>query len=80
MDLRLFNTIGGKAGPSFTRLDSIPGLHPGGLVGTPPALYTGDRKLEFPAEFGDDGYICVESSPMLPMTLVAITGRAEIDD
>lgn len=77
---RLHNTIGGLIGPSFDRLDPIPGLQPGSPVGTRPALYSGDRKIEFPADVGTDGYICVQSSPMLPMTLVALTARMEVND
>jgi len=78
--LRVLDTIGGLVGPSFDRLDPIPGLKPSNPVGTRPELFAGDRKIEFPAEYGTDGYICVQSSPMLPMTLVAITARMEIDD
>jgi len=77
---RLHNTIGGRIGPSFDRLDPIPGLKPGSPVGTRPALYSGDRKIEFPADVGTDGYICVESSPMLPMTLVMLSARMEVND
>lgn len=78
--LRVHNTIGGLVGPTFARLDPIPGLRPGGTVGTRPALVNGDRKIEFPADVGTDGYICVQSSPMLPLTLVAITARIEVND
>lgn len=78
--LRLLNTIGGLVGPSFDKVDPIPGLKPNSPIGTRPPLFTGDRKIEFPAVYGTDGYICVESSPMLPMTLVAITARMEIND
>lgn len=77
---RLHNTIGGLIGPSFSRLDPIPGLKPANPVGTRPELFSGDRKLEFPADVGTDGYICVQSSPMLPMTLVALTARMEVND
>lgn len=77
---RLHNTIGGLIGPSFSRLDPIPGLKPANPVGTRPALYSGDRKIEMPADIGTDGYICVQSSPMLPMTLVALTARMEVND
>lgn len=80
MWLRFVRTIGGKTGPSFDRLDSVPGLNPALPVGTPPPLFSGDRKVEFPAEYDTDGYVCVESSPMLPMTLVALIGRAEVND
>lgn len=77
---RLRHTIGGLIGPTFDRLDPIPGLKPSNPVGTPPALFSGDRKIEFPADLGTDGYICVQSSPMLPMTLVALTARMEVND
>lgn len=77
---RLHNTIGGLIGPSFDRLDPIPGLKPGSPVGTRPSLFSGDRKIEFPADVGTDGYICVESSPMLPMTLVMLSARMEVND
>ena len=77
---RLHNTIGGLIGPSFSRLDPIPGLKPANPVGAPPELFNGDKKIEFPADLGTDGYICVQSSPMLPMTLVALTARMEVND
>lgn len=77
---RFHNTIGGLIGPTFDRLDPIPGMKPANPVGTRPALFSGDRKVEFPAEVGTDGYICVESSPMLPMTLVMLTARMEVND
>ena len=77
---RLHNTIGGLLGPSFSRLDPIPGLKPSGTVGTRPALFSGDRPIDWPADMGTDGYICVQSSPMLPITLVALTARMEVDD
>lgn len=78
--LRVLDTIGGLVGPNFNRLDPIPGLKPSNPVGTRPALFEGDRRVDFPAEYETDGYICVQSSPMLPMTLVAIMARIEIDD
>lgn len=77
---RLHNTIGGLVGPSFSRLDPIPGLKPSDPVGTPPALFSGDRTLEFPAEVGTDGYICVQSSPMLPITVVALSAWMDVND
>lgn len=77
---RLHNTIGGLIGPTFSRLDPIPGLKPANPVGTRPELFSGDRKIEFPAEVGTDGYICVQSSPMLPMTLVMLSARMEVND
>lgn len=77
---RVKDTIGGLIGPTFDRLDPIPGLKPSNPVGTRPELFNGDRKIEFPADVGTDGYICVQSSPMLPLTLVMLTARMEVND
>ena len=78
--LRVLNTIGGSAGPSFDRLDDLPGLDLTVPIGTPPALFSGDRNLVMPADFGTDGYVCVEQAQPLPMTLVSMTGRATVND
>lgn len=78
--IRIKDTIGGLVGPSFDRLDPIPTFDPAGPIGTPPPLVTGDRKIEFPAEQGTDGYVCVESTPMQPMTVIALVGRVEVND
>jgi hypothetical protein len=77
---RLLNTIGGLIGPAFNRLDPIPQLRPDNPVGTRPELFSGDRKIEFPATYDTDGYICLQSSPMLPLTIVSITARMEVND
>lgn len=78
--LRVKDTIGGFFGPSFDRLDPIPIMDPAAPIATPPALYTGDRKVDFPAQSDQDGYVCVQSAPMMPMTVVALIGRAEVND
>lgn len=78
--LRLQSTIGGKVGPSFTKMDEIRTLDPRKPVGTPPALYNGDYKLQFPGGFDTDAYVCYEQSMPLPATLVAIVTRVQIND
>jgi hypothetical protein len=78
--LRLKDTIGGLFGPAFDRLDPIPGLAATATVGTLPELFTGDKGVTFPAQYDTDGYICIESSPMLPITVTGLIARAEVND
>lgn len=78
--LRLQSTIGGRVGPNFERMDEIRTLDPRKPVGTPPALYSGDYKLQFPGGFETDAYVCFEQRMPLPATLVAIVLRVQIND
>jgi hypothetical protein len=78
--LRLQSTIGGKVGPSFDKMDEIRTLDPRKPVGTPPALYSGDYKLQYPGGFDTDAYVCYEQSMPLPATLVALIMRVQIND
>ena len=78
--LRLQSTIGGRVGPSFDRMDELRTLDPRAPVGTPPKLFNGDYKVQFPAGFDTDGYVCYEQEKPLPATLVAIILRAQIND
>jgi hypothetical protein len=75
--LRLLDTVGGGAGPTFARIDPLPFTDPLATFGTPIALFSGDRELTWPATMDTDGYVCVEQSQPLPMTLVAIVGRLD---
>lgn len=77
--LRLFKSLGGRAGPSEDKTDPIKYLNPGSLVGAPPVLFTGDKKITAPAEFGTDGYVVVIQDQPLPMTVQAIILRAQIN-
>lgn len=78
--LRLQSTIGGRVGPNFERMDEIRTLDPRKPVGTPPTLYSGDYKLQFPGGFETDAYVCFEQRMPLPATLVAIVLRVQIND
>lgn len=78
--LRLQSTIGGRVGPNFERMDEIRTLDPRKPVGTPPALYSGDYKLQFPGGFETDAYVCFEQRMPLPATIVAIVLRVQIND
>lgn len=78
--LRLQSTIGGRVGPSFDRMDEMRTLDPRKPIGTPPALFSGDVKVQFPNGYDTDGYVCFEQKMPLPATLVAVVLRVQIND
>jgi hypothetical protein len=78
--LRVQNTVGGSVGPTFDRLDPVKTLDPRLPVGTPPPLFTGDIKVQFPGGFTDDGYICYEQADPLPSTVVAMMATVKVND
>ena len=49
-------------------------------VGSPLALYSGDRELSWPATYDTDGYVCVVQDQLLPFTLSAIIGRLDVSE
>jgi hypothetical protein len=78
--LRVQNTTGGRVGPTFDRTDAVKTLNPALPVGTPPPLFTGDVKVQFPGGFTDDGYICYEQADPLPATVVALIATVKVND
>ena len=78
--VRFDKTIGGKVGPNLSRLDPIAYLAPSAPIGTARPLYTGDKRVAFPAQNDTDGYVFVVQDQALPMTVVAIMPRMSVDD
>ena len=78
--LRVQNTIGGRVGPTFDRMDAVKTTNPLAPVGTPPALFTGDIRVQFPGGFTDDGYLCYEQADPLPATVTAIIASVKVND
>jgi hypothetical protein len=70
--IRFFNTLGGNAGPDTSTLDEIEFRSPHDPMDQPPAIFTGDKLMEWPDGYNFDGYITVVQSQPLPMTIVAI--------
>lgn len=78
--IRLHNTVGGSVGPSLDRLDALPFLDPSLPVGTAAPLFTGDKRVAFPAQYDTDGYVYVVQDQCLPMTVVSMTARMDVND
>ena len=69
---RLYDTLGLKHGPSADRLDIIPFRSSADDMDKPPALFTGDKEVEFPRNWDTDGYIFLVQDQPLPFTILAI--------
>ena len=78
--VRVSRSLGGKAGPSFDDMQSIPYRAPPMPMDSPPPLYSGDKILAWTSGFETDGYICVEQDQPLPFDLVALYPQVVTSD
>lgn len=78
--LRFLNTLGAKAGATVEDVDNITFRRPSDPMGEAPALFTGDKLLEWPNGYDFDGYIVVKQDQPLPMTLIAIMPQVVTQD
>ena len=69
---RLYQTLGLKHGPTPDRLDIIPFRSSADDMDEAPALFTGDKEVEFPRNWDKDGHIVLVQDQPLPMTVLAI--------
>ena len=69
---RLYDTLGLKHGPSSSRLDIIPFRSSADDMDAAPAMFTGDKEIEFPRNWDKDGYIFLVQDQPLPFTILAI--------
>ena len=70
--VRFLNTLGAKAGPDASTLDTIEFRSGSNPMDAPPPLFTGDKLIEWPGNYDFDGYVMVRQAQPLPMTVVAI--------
>ena len=75
--VRFYETVGAKIGPNANTLDEIPFRDSSAPMDQPVPLFTGDKELEFPADYGSDGFVMVKQEQPLPMTILAIYPRLE---
>ena len=76
--LRLYNSLGGKIGPSATNLDYIPYRVGNDFMDEVPPTLTGDTDvLAFPGGYETDGRIWVVADQPLPLTVVALYPELE---
>lgn len=76
--LRLYNSLGGKIGPSATNLDQIVYRTGNDFMDEVPPTLTGDTDvIAFPGGYETDGRIWVVADQPLPLTVVALYPELE---
>ena len=73
--LRLFRTVGVEVGSSISELDRIPFRSSADAMDSALPLFTGDKEVEFRGGFDTDGFIVVQQSQAMPMTILSIMPR-----
>ena len=80
IDIRVLNSVGAKIGPSETDLDIIPFRDSAMSMDNPVPLYTGDKFIEFPSGYNNDGFVVVKQDQPLPLTILSIYPRLQTFD
>lgn len=74
---RLLDTLGGKAGPTWERMDRLQLRRGSTPMDGPPPLFSGDVEVSWPGGYETDGYVCFEQDQAFPCALVAIVPRLQ---
>lgn len=71
--MRVYQSSGIQAGPSFERLTTYPARSVDDPYGSPPALRTGELSLAIGPAWNSDGGVCVRQTEPLPLTILSMT-------
>ena len=77
VNLRLYRSVNALVGNSLTNLDRIPFRSGADEMDEPIPLFTGDKEIDMPAGYDQDGYIYVRQDLPLPMTVIGIFARMQ---
>jgi len=77
---RLHQTLGMKAGPNANTLDTIYFRTTATPLGSAPALFSGDKEMEWPGDYETEGQIYFRQDQPLPMTVLAIMPQLVTQD
>ncbi len=80
VNLRLYRSVNANVGPTLSSLDRIPFRSGADLMDKAIPMFTGDKEIEMPSGYDQDGYIIVQQDLPLPMTLLAIYARVQTYD
>ena len=70
--VKFYNTLGGNLGPTEDDYTVIPSRNSGDLMNNPPALITGDKRVDFPKGYDRDIKITYVSDQPVPAHILAI--------
>ena len=77
VNLRLYRSVNALVGNALTNLDRIPFRSGADEMDEPIPLFTGDKEIDMPAGYDQDGYIFVRQDLPLPMTVIGIFARMQ---
>ena len=76
--VRFYNTMGGKIGPTFDKMEEIQYRTPQDAMDEAIPLFTGEKQLNFPANWNHYAQVCVEQDEPLPITILAIIPEVRV--
>jgi hypothetical protein len=83
LDIRVWASLGGRAGTSEEDLNLVEALHPYRAAETPMGeatpLFFGDAELPAPGGYDREGVIVIEGDEPLPFNLIALIPHVEIE-
>lgn len=80
IDIRVLDSVGAKVGPSEDDLDTVFFRTIHMAMDNPVPLYTGDKFIEFPGGYNNDGFVVVKQDQPLPLTILSIYPRLQTFD
>lgn len=69
---RFHETLGCSIGPSYTEFRDIVFRDSGDALEAATPLYSGDKRILFPGNWGTDGDICIQQALPLPFTVLSL--------
>lgn len=78
--MRLYKTLGLKFGPNASKLDILPFRTSSDEMGNPPALFTGDKSVNWNNGYETEGYIYLRQDQPLPFTLLGLYPQVVTQD
>ena len=72
LTVRLFETVGLLVGTDSSSLDRVPFRSSAAAMDTAVPLFTGDKEIEFDADYDTDGFIVIQQNQPLPMNVIAL--------
>ena len=79
LSVRFHQTVGASVGPNADTLTAIDFRDSSSSMDLPVPLFTGDKHIEFDADYGTEGLVYIKQPQALPMTILGIYPRLETE-
>lgn len=78
--VRFYRTVGANVGSSSDSMDIVPFRTPADPMDTAVPMFSGDKVFPFEGGWDDNGYVRITQTQPLPMTVLAVAPRIEVND